>query len=88
MPKLNLLSQEISYVTNCKYLGIQIDHKLNMNLFMKQVKQQVLHKIYMLGKIRKYLIVFAAVTIFKTMLLPFFEYGSIFLNICNDYRAP
>ena len=52
--------------------------------FLNKVKSQVMHKIYMLSKVRKYLTLEASITIFKSMLLPFFEYGSIFLEPCPD----
>ena len=52
--------------------------------FMNKVKSQVMHKIYMLSRVRKYLTRDAAITIFKSMLLPFFEYGSVFLEPCPE----
>ena len=55
-----------------------------MDAFVNNMKNQVLHKIYMLTKARKYLTLGAAITVFKSMLLPFFEYGNIFLEICNN----
>ena len=51
---------------------------------MNKIKSQVLHKIYMLSKARKYLTLGASITVFKSMLLPYFEYGHIFLEICPD----
>ncbi len=72
IPKLKLLGQEIKYVNQCDYLGIKLDNKLSMIPYMNKVKSQVVHKIYMLNKIRKYLTLDAALMIFKSMLLPFF----------------
>ena len=38
----------------------------------------------MLGHIRKFLNVTASVTILKSMVLPFLEYGGLFLEACED----
>ena len=35
------------------------------------------HKLYMFSKIRKYLNVTSAITIYKTMILPYFDYGDV-----------
>ena len=78
--KLKIHGSELSYVTECDYLGIRIDHKLFFDKFYEKVKNSVTHKLFMLGKIRKFLNITAAVTILKSTVLPFFEYGGIFLE--------
>ena len=83
IPKLTLLSQSLNYVEECDYLGIRLDYKLNMNSYMSKVKKSVLHKIYLLTKLRKFLTLKASITIFKSMVLPYFEYGNIFLEACE-----
>ena len=83
IPKLTLLSQSLDFVEECDYLGIRLDYKLNMNSFMSKVKKSVLHKIYLLTKLRKFLTLEASITIFKSMVLPYFEYGNIFLEACE-----
>ena len=84
IPKLKLLVHEIKYVETCDYLGIRLDRKLSMIPYMNKVKSQVMHKIYMLSRVRKYLKLEASITIFKSMLLTYFEYGSIFLEPCPE----
>ena len=84
LPKLKLFSENLNYVESCDYLGIRLDCKLNMNAFSVKVKSSVLHKIYMLSKIRKFLTLEAAVLVFKNMILPYFEYGNVFLSICEE----
>ena len=78
VPKLTLLNHELNHVENCKYLGINIYYKLNMDVFVTHMKNQVLHKIYVLTRARKFLTLAASITVFKSMLLPFFEYGNVF----------
>ena len=82
--KIQLFGNEINYVSDCDYLGINIDFKLNFDKFFSKLKTSVLHKINMLGRIRKFLTKDAATIIFKSMALPYFEYGSIFLEILNQ----
>ena len=78
--KLKIHGSYLNYVTECDYLGIRIDYKLFFDKFYEKVKNSVNHKLYMLGKVRKFLNTPAAVTVLKSMVLPFFEYGGIFLE--------
>ena len=61
--------------------------KLCFDKFYEKVRNSVNHKLYMLSKIRKFLNRTASVTILKSMVLPFFEYGGIFLEAAEPrYR--
>ena len=82
--KLKLFGKDLTYVTECDYLGIRIDYKLFFDKFYSKVKQSASHKIFMLSKIRKYLNKQASVTVLKSMVLPFLEYGGIFLEACEQ----
>ena len=81
--KLSLQGTTLDYVTECDYLGIRIDYKLFFDKFYEKVKCSVNHKIYMLDRVRKFLNKTAAVTVLKSMVLPFFEYGGVFLEACE-----
>ena len=78
VPKLKLFNEDIDHVDRCSYLGITLDNKLHMQVHMNNVKNQVLFKTYMLGKIRKFLNLEASVLVFKSMLLPFLNLGTYF----------
>ena len=67
----------IDYVLSYKYLGITIDQSLNFNLHMNQLVKTISYKISFLQKIRTYITCKAAIQIFKSMVLPYFDYGDI-----------
>ena len=64
-------------VSSYKYLGIQLDANLNFHKYLQDCIQRATYKIHMLAKIRSYIDFNSALTIYKTMILPIFEYGDI-----------
>ena len=75
--KLSLLDTFIQQVPSYKYLGITLDSGLNFNMQIQQTMKKVSHKLYILSKIRQFLTVKSAILIYKTMILPYFDYGDI-----------
>ena len=75
--KLSLLNDIIQQVPSYKYLGIILDNGLNFNLQMQQTMNKVSHKLYILSKVRQYLTKESAILIYKSMILPYFDYGDI-----------
>ena len=67
-----------------KYLGITLDMNLNFNKHIENCLKLISHKAYLLGKIRKYINVHTAITIYKTMILPIIEYGDILYEGSNQ----
>ena len=70
----SLNNQILEKVCSYKYLGFTLDKYLNFNRHIKEMKQLVTHKLYLLSKIRKY---DACIIIFKTMIPSLFEYGDL-----------
>ena len=68
---------KLDKVASYKYLGIQIDGNLNFHKYLQDCIQRATFKIHMLAKIRSYIDFDSALTIYKTMILPIFEYGDI-----------
>ena len=66
------------------YLGVSIDNKLHFHEHIKRNIRLAGHKNLMLCKIRAYINEKTALTIFKSMTLPYLEYGNIFHNTCTD----
>ena len=75
-----LLVRETTY----KYLGVTLDATLSMSKHISNITKQISHKVYVLGKISKYINYQAALTIYKTMILPYFDYGDIFYMNANE----
>ena len=59
------------------YLGCNLDSNLSLDLFGKDIVRRVNFKLYLFGKIRYLLTFDAAVTVYKQMVLPFFDYLDI-----------
>ena len=57
---------------------------LNYNKHLIISLKLISHKAYLLNKIRMYIDTKAAVTIYKTMILPFLEYGDAFYDGANQ----
>ena len=75
---LQIGGENIGYVTSYPYLGIKLDNKLTFELHIKETLKLVSHKLFLLSKIRKYLTKKQALIIFKSKILPYFDYGDIF----------
>ena len=60
-----------------KYLGIILDHDLNYEMFLKQLKN-ISYRTYKLVKILGYLSSHALLKIYKAHILPIIDQGDIF----------
>ena len=80
-PKLYINNTLVDFVHQYKYLGVILDSHLTFNKHLNNIIKITAHKINLLAKIRQYLTEFASITIYKTMILPYFDYGDIlFIN--------
>ena len=77
--KLNLFinGEKIGNTPTYKYLGINLDQTLNFKYHTENLMNTINHKLYMFSKIRRYLTVQSAISIYKTMIVPYFDYGDI-----------
>lgn len=69
----------IDTVETFSYLGISIDHSLKMDVHLNNCIRRAYSKIYMLIKLRVYMDKSAALSLYKSMVLPYIEYGNSFL---------
>ena len=68
----------VHFVGDYKYLGVMLDCRLNFEKHADAIGKLVSHKLYLLGKIRSFLTRQMALCIYKTKVLPYFDYGDIF----------
>ena len=74
----------IQSVPTFRYLGFVLDSTLNFKPHVADIIKKVLHKKLLLSRVRAFLQKEVAVTIFKTMILPYFEYCDIVYNtVCS-----
>ena len=78
LPKLKIQGGTIDYVFQYKYLGITIDEILSFRTHLNNTIKLVAHKISILSKIRCYITKDASLKLYKTMILPYLDYGDIF----------
>ena len=71
---------EIHYVNIFNYLGIKLDNKLDFEMHAKECFRLVSHKLYLVSKISNIINNKQAITIYKSKILPYFDYGDIFYN--------
>ena len=70
-------------VPSYKYLGLILDPILSYNKHVSYVIKTVLYKMSLLGKLRKYLHDNVALQIYKSMLLPYFDYADVIFSNSN-----
>ena len=70
----------LQIVPTYKYLGITLDSTLSFNCQVKSTMSIVAYKANLLAKIRKFLRKEVAMRIYKSMILPHFDYGDILYN--------
>ena len=74
-----MTGSKLKYVTFFNYLGIRLDNTLNFELHASECLRMVAHKVYLLSRVRKYITIGQAITIYKSKIVPYFDYGDIFL---------
>ena len=82
--KLHIDNNELDYVDSFTYLGIKLDRELKFDQQLKETKRLVTHKTYLLSRIRCYLNNDQALAIFKSKIVPYFDYGNIFYHDTNQ----
>ena len=80
---VHLNGETVEQVPVYKYLGIQIDHNLKFKSQFSYTYKLVSHKLFMLRRLRSTITEFTALTIVKTMLLPYLDMGNLFMTLCH-----
>ena len=75
--------ERLKMVPYFKYLGITLDSTLNFSKHISSVIQLICYKMTLLAKLKKYLKDETALLIYKTMLLPYFDYADVIFCKAN-----
>ena len=78
------INDKLKLVPCFKYLGITLDSTLNFSKHIVSVIQQISHKMTLLAKLKNYLLDDTALLIYKTMILPYFEYVDVIFCMSNQ----
>ena len=65
-------------------MGIILDSHLSYTKHLNNVERMVSHKINLLGKVRQNLSFNTSILAYKTMILPYFDYGDILYMNTNQ----
>ena len=82
---LNFKGKAIQKVPSFKYLGLVLDPTLFFNQQIKNVVKIVTHKMFMLTKIRRYLNNKSMLCIYKSMVLPYFDYTDVVVSNASAF---
>ena len=75
---------KLDKVNSYTYLGITLDSNLTFNKHIENCKKFATHKVFLLYKIRKYIDMETSLKIFKSMVIPYIEYGDIIYSGSNS----
>ena len=79
----NAGNRQIMFVKRFSYLGIILDDELLLEPLYKNICRQVEQKLFMLRKIRRNITTYAAISLYKQIILPLFDYSGFMLLSCN-----
>ena len=75
-----IANNQIESVNYYKYLGIHLDSKMAFNYQFKETYKLASYKLLLLKRVRPVITEFTALTIVKSMLLPYLDMGNMFLS--------
>ena len=82
------MEKDLEFVTQYKYLGIILDSTVTFKNQIQNTIKIVAHKISLLHKIRNFITENAAIQIYKTMFIPYLDYGDIITyNLSNKQTS-
>ena len=76
---IEISDNKIQYVKHFNYLGMKLEDTLTFELHAAETMRMVAHKLYLLSRIRKYITIGQSIAIYKSKVVPYFDYGDIFL---------
>ena len=82
--KIYLNGDILQKVPTFKYLGVILDSTLNYKHHISSILRTVLHKMVLLAKLKRYLNNDVAFHIYKSMLLPYFDYADVIYHKSNS----
>ena len=75
--EVTINNAKLQMVPSFKYLGFVLDPVLNFGQHVSSIIKTVHHKIIILSKVKRYLNPDVALKIYKTMVLPYFDYADV-----------
>ena len=79
---------KLDKLNSYKYLGITLGSNLMFNKHIENCKKFATHKVFLLSKIRKHIDMETSLKIFKSMAIPYIEYGDIIFTGVSAQSIP
>ena len=73
----------IAYCNKYKYLGITLDSEMTLTNLLSDTKRIASNRLFNLRKLRRYITEKAAISIYKSTILPVFDYPGYVIISCN-----
>ena len=80
---VSLEGARLQLVPSYKYLGFMLDSTLSFTCHVNNVTKMIAYKINLLSKIRRFINDNVALKIYKSMTLPYFDYGDVVYGAAN-----
>ena len=77
-------NERLQIVPTYKYLGFNLDQRLNFKHYLDLLINTISFKIYLFSKVRRFLNERSAIIVYKTMILPFYDYCDIIYMFSNN----
>ena len=81
---IRLGADKLKVVPCFKYLGLTLDSTLNFSKHITSVVNLICYKMTLLAKLKKYLNSTSALLIYKTKILPYFDYADVIICKANQ----
>ena len=81
--KISIGEDTLKLVPSYKYLGLTLDSTLNFSQHIATIVRTISFKMTLLAKMKKYLKDNVALQIYKSMLLPYFDYADVIFSKAN-----
>ncbi len=81
---LNIDGNPLGQVDSYKYLGVILDNRLNFNLHIEKLVKKSRQRIGCVGRVRKFITKNIALTLYKSMVLPLFDFGDILYSSASQ----
>ena len=75
---------KLQMVPSYKYLGFHLDATLSFNSHVSSVMKTVAYKANLLAKIKRFLTDDVAMLVYKSMIIPYFDYADVIYNTANQ----
>ena len=76
---ISMSGTKLQYVKHFNYLGMRLEDTLTFELHAAETIRMVAHKLFLLARIRKYITIGQSIAIYRSKIVPYFDYGDIFL---------